>query len=237
MALLDKLVARLGFIFNDTKLLQGALAHRSYANEHPDRAYGLANSERLEFLGDSVINYLAADILYRHFPDRSEGELTKLRAALIKTSTLATFAREFDLGSYILMGKGEAASGARDRDTMLADTFEAMLAAIYLDRGLETAREFITPLFEQQIARIVAGLPVNADDYKSQLLTFVQGHFNITPLYRIVAVEGPEHRREFTAEVYRGEDLIGSGRGSSKQQAEQEAARAALAALGSSGQN
>lgn len=231
MPSIDKLIARLGLIFNDTTLIRGALTHSSYANERPDRAYGLADSERLEFLGDSVINYLAADVLYRHFPQHREGQLTKLRTALIKTGTLARFARDLDLGSYILMGKGEAASGARDREALLADTFEALLAAIYLDRGLEAAREFVTPLFDQQIAQIEAGLDLNADDYKSQLLTFVQGQFGVTPAYRIAAVEGPEHRREFTAEVYRGDERIGTGQGASKQLAEQEAAKVALEEL------
>lgn len=231
MAPITQLIARLGILFSDTNLVQGALAHKSYANEHPDRAYGFADSERLEFLGDSVLNYLAADALYRRFPNQSEGELTKLRAALIKTSTLAGFARQFDLGSYILMGKGERASGASDRDALLADTFEALLAAIYLDRGLDTAREFLAPLFDQQLAPIEAGRDADADDFKSQLLTLVQRQYGIAPTYQIVSVEGPEHQREFTAEVAKGDQRLGSGRGSSKQLAEQAAAQEALTNL------
>ena len=231
MAPLEKLIARLGIVFTDVKRLQGALAHKSYGNEHPDRVYGLADTERLEFLGDSVINYLAADLLFQRFPTSSEGELTKLRAALIKTATLASFARDLDLGSYILVGKGERASGAAQRDAMLADIFEALLAAVYLDQGLETARVFLMPFFEAQIALLADGTGADADDYKSQLLAVVQRTFSVTPTYSIAAIEGPEHRRDFTAEVFKGTDLLGSGQGLSKQAAEQAAAKAALAAL------
>ncbi|KAB8143567.1 ribonuclease III [Chloroflexia bacterium SDU3-3] len=228
---MDKLIRRIGLIFNNTSLIQGALAHRSYAHEHPDRAHGLADSERLEFLGDSIVNFIAADLLYRHFPNRPEGQLTKLRASLIKTGSLAGFAREIDLGSYILMGKGERNTGTHTRNPLLADTFEALVAAIYLDQGLDAARAFVTPFFESQIAQIQDDSNIDADDYKSQLLTVVQGRFGVTPSYRIAAESGPEHRREFTAEVYRGEQRIGSGSGLSKQLAEQEAAREALALL------
>lgn len=226
---LNKLIARIGIVFGDLRLLEGALAHRSFLHEHPDLALTLANSERLEFLGDSVLNYIAADILFARFPDRGEGELTALRAALIKTSTLAEFAREFDLGAYIRLSKGEESSGARARDALLADTFEAVLAAIYLDRGLEAARAFMEPLFEGQIAHIVAhGL---VSDFKTQFQERVQSKRNITPLYRVTAVEGPEHRREFTVEVVVGDTPMGAGRGPSKQAATQAAAQAALAAL------
>lgn len=231
MAPISQLITRLGIVFNDVKLVQGALVHKSYANEHPDRAYGFADSERLEFLGDSVLNYIAAETLYRRFPDRSEGELTKLRTALIKTGALAGFARELDLGNYILMGKGERASGAATRDALLADTFEALLAAVYLECGLETAREFLGPFFENLIMLIEGGREADADDYKSQLLALVQRQFAVTPAYRIVSVTGPEHQREFAAEVYKGDERLGSGRGPSKQHAEQEAAREALQAI------
>ena len=231
MVLIDKLITRLGIIFNDTQRLQGALMHRSYRNEHPDRAHGMADSERLEFLGDSVLNYVAADLLFRRFPAYTEGELTKLRAVLIRTGTLAGFARDLELGSYVLLGRGEKANHAAERDNMLADTFEALLAAMYLDRGLEVVRTFLTPFFEQQLALIESGVDVDAGDYKTQLLAYVQKHFGITPLYRTVGLEGPEHQREVTAEVLRAGEAIGSGRGPSKQAAEQAAAREALLRL------
>lgn len=229
MASIDKLIARLGIIFSDTKLIRGALTHKSYSHEHPDRAYGLADNERLEFLGDSIINYLAADLLFQRFPDRSEGDLTKLRTTLIKTGTLADFARELSLGDYILMSKGEESSGARSRVALLADSFEALLAAIYLDRGLDTARSFLAPFFERQLDQTLAN---GGDaDYKTQLQALVQGSYNITPFYRIVDIGGPEHRRDFTAEAYMGDERIGSGRGASKQAAEQQAAQVALGLL------
>jgi ribonuclease-3 len=229
MPTIAKLIARLGFVFNDTRLLEGALSHSSYANEHPDRTYGLPDSERLEFLGDSIINYLAADMLYRRFSDRNEGDLTEFRAGLIKTATLADFARELDLGAYIRVNKGEEASGARNRNALLADTFEALLAAIYLDRGLDAARDFVAPLFERQIEQILThGWDTN---FKTQLQAYIQGTYSITPTYRVAAVEGPEHKRDFTVEVFMGETRIGSGRGPSKQAASQAAAQAALEQL------
>ncbi|MBC8160058.1 MAG: ribonuclease III [Roseiflexaceae bacterium] len=228
---LEKLIARLGFIFSDSKLVQGALTHKSYGNEHPDRVYGLPDRERLEFLGDSVINYLAADFLFQRFPTTSEGQLTKLRSSLIKTSTLASFARELELGSYTLVGKGERASGANQRESMLADTFETLLAAIYIDRGLEAAHEFLLPFFEEKATLFADGADPTDDDHKSQLLAFVQRTYDITPAYKITSSDGPEHRPEFTAEVYKRQELLGSGHGPSKQAAEQMAAKMALAAL------
>jgi ribonuclease-3 len=187
------------------------------------------SSERLEFLGDSVLNYLTADFLFARFPAANEGELTALRAALIKTPTLASLARDLDLGAYLRLSKGEELSGARARSALLADTFEALLAAIYLDGGLAAAQTFLAPLIERQVALIAShGLTL---DYKSQLQRRVQAERNITPRYRVVAAEGPEHRREYTIEVLIGEERLGLGKGHSKQAAAQAAAETALAAL------
>lgn len=229
MPSLDTLVARLGVLFNNISLLESAVSHSSYLNERFELAQRLVSSERLEFLGDSVLNYLAADLVYQRFPGRSEGELTALRSALIKTSTLAGFARDLDLGAYLRLSKGEESQGARQREALLADTFEALLAAIYLDRGLEVARGFLLPLLEQQIVRMGSRGP--ASDYKSRLQERIQAAHNITPAYRVVAETGPDHRREFTVEVRAGEQLLASGHGSSKQAATQDAARRALEAL------
>jgi ribonuclease-3 len=226
---LNKLIARLGFVFADLHLLESALTHRSFVHEHPELAYRLVDNERLEFLGDSVINYIAADMLYQRFPNHSEGELTVARSALIKTSTLAQFAREYDLGTYIRMNKGEESSGARERDAMLADTFEALLAAICLDRGMDGAREFVTPLFERVIEQ--NGAQSLSMDYKSRLQRRFQSERGITPLYRVIAESGPEHRREYTVEVLGGAELLGIGNGVGKQAASQEAARVALEKL------
>jgi ribonuclease III len=223
---IDKLQARLGVRFADARLLQSALVHRSFLHEHPEQGVGLTDGERLEFLGDAILNYLAATLLFDRFPNRGEGELTGLRAALVKTTTLAGFARELGLGSYIRLSKGEEINGARDRDALLADTFEALVAAIYLDQGIETCQVFVNLLFEQQLALIEAhGLAL---DYKSQLQQRIQAERNITPRYHVVAEEGQDPRREYTIEVLAGDERLGIGQGPSKQAAAQAAARAAL---------
>jgi ribonuclease III len=231
MPSLDTLIVRLGVTFADQRLLQSALIHRSFLHEHPDQALGLTSNERLEFLGDAIINSIAATLVFERFPERGEGELTMLRSALINTTTLAGFARSFDLGAYIRLSKGDDSSNGRQRDALLADTFEALLAAIYLDGGLSAAQAFVMPLFEQELARIEAqGLPL---DFKSRLQQRIQADRNVTPRYRTVSVAGPEHRREFVVEVLAGEEQLGVGRGASKQAAAQAAAHVALEQLGS----
>jgi ribonuclease III len=229
MPSLDTLIEHLGVRFADRRLLRSALTHRSFLHEHPDQALELIGSERLEFLGDAIINYIAATLVFEQFPDRGEGELTVLRSALINTTTLAGFARAFDLGSYISLSKGDDASNGRERDALLADTFESLLAAIYLDCGFDMARAFVIPLFEQELARIDSRvLPL---DYKSRLQQRIQAEYNITPRYHTASVTGPEHRREFTIAVFAGDKQLGVGQGSSKQAAAQAAARVALEQL------
>jgi ribonuclease III len=230
MPSLDTLMQRLGVTFNDPRLLQSALVHRSFLHEHPERTLDLTSNERLEFLGDAILNFVAARRVFDRFPDRGEGELTGLRSALVKTTTLASFARDLRLGDYVRLSKGEDISGARQRDTMLADTFEALLAAIFLDSGLETVQRFVGPLLDQQIDAITAhGLVM---DYKSRLQERVQAERGITPRYQTVSVSGPDHRREFTVEALAGGERLGRGQGPSKQAAAQAAAQAALAHLG-----
>ena len=230
MPSLDTLQHRLGLKFADPKLLRSALVHRSFLHEHPDQGVGLTDAERLEFLGDAILNYLAGALLYDRFPSRGEGELTSLRSALVRTATLASFARELGVGGYIRLSKGEEQSGARERDALLADTFEALIAAIYLDQGLETAKVFVNLLFEQQIEAIEThGLAL---DYKSQLQQRIQAERNITPRYLVVAEHGQDPRREYTIEVLAGDTRLGTGQGLSKQAAAQAAARAALEQLG-----
>ena len=229
MPSLDRLIERLGVSLANPQLLQSALVHRSFLHERPDLAVGLTSSERLEFLGDALLNCLAATLVFERFPDRGEGELTGLRSALVKTATLAGFAREINLGTYIRLSKGEELSGARERDALLADTFEAVVAAIYLDGGLELARAFVVPMLDQQIEQIAAhGLAL---DHKSRLQERVQAERNITPRYRTMSVTGPEHRRDFTVEVLVGGARLGLGQGPSKQAAAQAAAQAALERL------
>ncbi|HEX9372007.1 MAG TPA: ribonuclease III [Roseiflexaceae bacterium] len=229
MPSLDTLQARLGVRFADAQLLRSALVHRSFLHEHPDQGIGLLDGERLEFLGDAILNYLAATLLFERYPERGEGQLTGMRSALVKTTTLAAFARDLGLGAYVRLSKGEEQSGARDRDALLADTFEALVAAIYLDQGLETARTFVCLLFEQQLARIEShGLAL---DYKSQLQQRIQAERNITPRYKVVAEQGQDPRREYTIEVLAGNIRLGTGHGHSKQAAAQAAAQVALEQL------
>lgn len=229
MPALTKLIHRLGATFKDQRLLQSALIHRSFAHERPDQVVGLLDSERLEFLGDAIVNLVAAAMVFERFPAYGEGDLTIFRSALIRTGTLAGFARELGLGGYIRLSKGEDASGARNRDALLADMFESLVAAIYLDQGLDAARMFLTPLFDRQIERIAAhGLEL---DYKSRLQERIQAQMNSTPRYRTVAVTGPDHQRDITVEVLINGASMGVGQGPSKQAAAQAAAQAALERL------
>jgi ribonuclease III len=230
MPSLDTLQSHLGLRFADAKLLRSALTHRSFLHEHPEQGIGLTDGERLEFLGDAILNYLAGTLLFDRFPSRGEGALTGLRSALVKTATLAGFARDLGLGSYIRLSKGEEINGARERDALLADTFEALVAAIYLDQGLETAKVFVNLLFERQLEAIETyGLAL---DYKSQLQQRIQAERNVTPRYTVVAEQGQDPRREYIIEVLAGDVRLGKGQGPSKQAAAQAAARAALEELG-----
>jgi ribonuclease-3 len=229
MTLEASLQTRLGLIFNDPRLLLGAFTHSSYANERPDKALGLASNERLEFLGDAVLNFITASYLYQRFPARSEGELTDLRTALVRTGTLARFARQLDLGSLIRISRGEDTATARNRPPLLADIFEALLGAIYLDQGLDAVRAFVLPFLDEEIVSIEAG--GGEINYRTRLQEYTQAQLSTTPRYRTAAISGPEHQREYTLEVYVGDRLLGVGQGFSKQAAAYEAARVALEAL------
>jgi ribonuclease-3 len=208
--------------FQDPHLLKLALTHRSYIYE--TSGAGQSSNERLEFLGDSILALISADFLYRTFPNLSEGELTDVRAVLVRTETLANFAREINLGTFLLMGKGEQHSGGGQR--VQASAFEAVLGAIYLDQGLEAARLFLLPRLEPLAQTIVTKRLFK--DNKSLFQEQAQAHEGITPSYRLVSQEGPSHNREFTVEVMLGEQVAGRGQGRNKQTAEQEAARNAL---------
>lgn len=226
------LQARLNLHFADPQLLHSVVTHRSFLHEHPEQALDLADGERLEFLGDAILNYLTATLLFERYPARGEGELTSLRAALVRTATLAGFARELGLGGFLRLSKGEEQHGARDRDALLADTFEALIAALYLDQGLAAAAAFVRPLLDQQLDQIDAkGLEL---DYKSRLQQRVQAARNITPRYQVIAETGQDPRREYTIEVLADDERLGLGSGNSKQAAAQAAARAALELLDTS---
>lgn len=219
---------RIGRRFQEQHLLLEALTHRSYVYETPNQE--IAPNERLEFLGDAILAFLSAESLFRTYPTLSEGELTDTRAALVKTPTLASFARDLHLGEYLRLGRGEERSGGRRRDPLLAAAFEALLGALYLDRGLDAVRLFLLPLLEQEGQRVISIGRLKDD--KSLLQEMAQAHLSVTPNYRVVAEEGPAHNRQYTVEVVLGSEVVGRGQGRNKQRAEQEAARLALEASG-----
>lgn len=215
----------LGVTFRDVSLLSRALTHRSYLNENPGSV--LEDNERLEFLGDAVIDFVVAGFLYHRFPEMDEGALTALRAALVRAESLAGFARQIDLGRYLRLGLGEEENGGRERTPLLCATFEAVAGAIYLDHGLEQARAFIEPLIRPALEQIRAEELYK--DAKSEFQVWAQARFNVTPHYRVSGSEGPDHARTFTVQVLVGPEVWGEGRGRSKQIAAQAAAAEAMA--------
>jgi len=217
----------LGLGMKDPSLLQQALVHRSYLNEVRDR--GLHDNERLEFLGDAVLNLAVAEHLYHLFPESTEGELSQMRAHVVRWDTLAAVAERIGLGRYLLLGKGEDLSGGRKRPSNLAGALEAVIGAVYLDGGLEAARQLVLRLLEPELERLATGQPVV--DSKSELQRVVQARWHQIPRYRVVEAEGPDHAKTFTVEVVLGEQVLGRGQGRSKKQAELEAARQALQTL------
>jgi ribonuclease III len=213
--------------FKNPELLTRALTHRSYLNEHPELPG--EDNERLEFLGDAVLDFIVAQWLYRRFPDFPEGRLTSIRAALVRAEKLGEFANQLGLGDHVRLGRGETESGGRARQSLLADGFEALLGALYLDQGVRAVQRLLNPLLDAEIDRIVANQTDR--DAKSSLQELTQGRFGITPQYRTVQASGPDHAKWFTVEVYLKDDTIGQGTGHSKQLAAQAAARDALKSL------
>jgi len=224
---LDSLQKCIGYRFHDADLLLRALTHPSYVNEHPQDEVG--DNQRLEFLGDAVLDFVAGAWVYRHYPDFAEGPMTRLRASLVRTETLAQLARRVGIGEALRLGRGEEEAGGRERDANLCDAFEAVMGALYLDGGLAVAESFIEPFIEPMADMV---LDAEADlDAKSRLQEWSQAELGITPHYRIVTERGPDHAKTFVAEALLGKDVAGQGQGRSKQAAEQEAARAAWEAL------
>jgi len=227
MPSLHDLERQLGLIFADLSLLDRALTHRSFLNENPH--WTLEDNERLEFLGDAVLDFVVGEYLYHHFPEGQEGELTSLRAALVRTETLAEFGRQIELGRHLRLGRGEEEGGGRGRPALVGSAFEALVGALYLDQGIETTATFITRFIAPAISHVLA--QELKKDPKSRLQEWSQGHWHLTPTYRTVAERGPDHAKEFTVEVLVGNEVYGRGTGPSKQAAEQAAAKAALADL------
>ena len=210
------------------KLLEEAITHRSYLNEVKEK---VSSNERLEFLGDSILSFIVSDYLFNKYPTFNEGKLTNLRSLLVNTKMLASLAKECDLGSHLRLSKGEEESGGRNNQSLLADSFEAYLGAIFIDQGLEEAKKFI---YLTVIPRADEFLQKNMlKDPKSKLQEYVQSKKQGSPFYKVTLEEGPAHARQFTIGVYINEELVGEGSGKSKQEAEEFAASSALEKLSS----
>lgn len=221
--------ARLGHVFRDQELLERALTHKSFANERRDASP--ENNERLEFLGDTVLGFLVGDLLFRTFPNLQEGALSKIKAHLVSAATLGEKARALEIGRFLRMGTGEARSGGSEKPSLVADAFEAVVAAIYLDGGLPSAEAFVRGQFGRDISGIdLADLSFH--DYKTALQEAAQGLGLPLPEYRVINESGPDHEKAFEIEVAWDGVSFATGRGSSKREAQRKAAKEALKRLG-----
>jgi ribonuclease-3 len=224
----EELESRLGYRFKDRDLLECALTHRSRANE--DETGAVTDNESLEFLGDSVLGFLVAERLYQAFPDFDEGQKSKMKASLVSTTALARLARHLDLGEYLALGRGEEKTGGRRKRALLADGYEALIAAVYLDGGIDAARDFIAREFGPAFSEMRQ--PAFSDgDHKSRLQEYLQARDGSLPEYLVVAESGPDHRKVFQVDVAVAGEVVASASGRKKKDAEQEAARRALARL------
>ncbi|RPI20750.1 MAG: ribonuclease III [Chloroflexota bacterium] len=223
----DEVTRHLKGHFSDACLLNRALTHRSYLNEHPE---ALEDNERLEFLGDAVLDFLVGAWLYNRFPEMAEGSLTRLRAALVGNDQLAEFAREIGLGSVMRLGRGEEDSGGRDRTALLGSTFEALVGALYIDRGIPAVQEFAEPLLEAATKQILSDR--KDQDPKSLLQEWAQSQGYGAPYYQTVLATGPDHDKVFDVEVLIQGRVYGRGAGHSKQAAAKAAARQVIESLG-----
>jgi len=224
MADWDNLQDELGIRFNDLSLLQQAFVHRSHLNENPD--FDLGSNERLEYLGDAFLGFAIAETLYRRFDTFNEGEMTKLRSALVCQDNLSRLALSLKLGDYLYLGQGEEKGGGRKRARNLGCAFEAMLGALLIDQGVDNTRDFVLRLFDHSLQKAIdEGI---ATDHKSRLQELVQARKQERPAYRMVSEEGPDHNRRFWVEVVVDGKVLGKGSGKSKQMAEKDAARHAL---------
>lgn len=220
----EPLEKKLGINFKNKDLLKQSFTHRSYLNENPD--YKLEHNERLEFLGDAVIELIVTEHLYKEFPDKPEGELTNWRAALVNAKMLMSVAEELGFNEFLLLSKGESKEGGKARSYILANTFEALLGALYLDSGYEPCDEFIKKYLLAKLADIIQ--EGSYKDSKSKFQEEAQDKVGITPSYKVIKESGPDHQKLFVVGVFLGNDLVAEGRGSSKQEAEEAAAQLAL---------
>ncbi|MDD3474746.1 MAG: ribonuclease III [Candidatus Dojkabacteria bacterium] len=223
ITMIEELTKELKIKFNDISLLERALTHRSYLNENRDID---RNNERLEFLGDAVLELIISKHLYENYPDNPEGDLTSFRSAIVRTESLAEASRELGYGKYLRLAKGEEETGGRDKDYILANTFEAVLGAIYVDQGLEECKDLVYRVLVPKIDNIVKNrLDI---DCKTKIQEVAQAKYKLTPVYEVVEENGPDHDKEFVVVVKIGDKVIGQGKGGSKQKAEEAAANEGL---------
>lgn len=224
---LSEVEDRLGYTFKNKKLISQAFIHRSYYNEHRDQVE--EHNERLEFLGDSILGLLISDYLYHHLPTQAEGELSRLRAHLVEASSCAKFLLKLGLAPFVLLGRGERMNEGRGRETILADLFEALLGAIYLDGGLNEVKRLFWMHFEKEIQAI---LEHPARNWKAELQDYSQKKYQKPPVYQVVSEMGPDHSKVFLVAAFLDTQEVGRGSGSSKKEAEQAAAQDAIEKLG-----
>ena len=223
---LDTLQKKIGISFSSKTLLKTAFVHRSYLNEH--KKYKDPSNERLEFLGDAALSIVVSSFLYEKLPNATEGKLTTSRASLVRTETLAKIATSLSLGKHLVLSKGEEDTGGRENPSILANTFEALVGAIYLDRGIAKVGEFLKKtVLSDWKSLIESAVP----DNKSKLQEFVQRKYHVSPIYKLISSWGPDHARQFEIDVFIGEKKMGRGTGNNKQSAAQNAAKDALTRL------
>jgi ribonuclease-3 len=213
----------LGVSFHQESLLEQAFVHLSYLNENP--GFAQPSNERLEFLGDAILNCIVTGKLYKEFPELPEGELTEIRASLVRRDTLAELASSLKLGDWLLLGRGEEANGGRAKASNLANVMEALIGALYLDQGLIKTKRFVLRQLKPELGKIKAGK--TTPNYKALMQELIQGQKKLTPIYRLVEATGPDHSKQFTAEILVEGEALGKGTGKSKKAAESQAAKAA----------
>ncbi len=216
---------KMGYAFKDRSLLALAFTHRSFVNENKEVN---EHNERLEFLGDSVLGMIVAEYLYRYLPSTPEGELSYLRSRLVEATSCMNYVQKLDVEKYVLLGKGERLNSGRGRDSILADLFEAIIGAIYIDGGLESAQKFLFKNFSRDIEDI---LKTPIQNWKAQLQDFCQKTYQETPIYKVLSESGPDHSKTFSISVIINQEEVGSGVGPSKKEAQQEAAKDALSKI------
>ena len=221
-----ELMERVGIQFDDILLLTRSLTHRSYLNEHPE---ALEDNERLEFLGDAVLDFLVGEWLYNRFPEMEEGDLTQMRSAFVQTSQLAEFAKEIGLENAVRLGRGEVKSGGKLRKTLLCDVFEAFIGAMLLDQGISIVKNFVYPLLEDAVDEIIE--QHKNEDPKSRLQEWAQAHGYHPPKYRTIKISGPDHAKVFEVEAWINDVVMGVGKAKSKQAAEKIAAKTMLESI------